>query len=328
MLTNNILELIGNTHLVRLRGERVFAKAEFLNPGGSIKDRVALAMLEAARRDGKLKPDSIICEPTSGNTGIGLALVGRLMGYPVRIVMPEGMSEERKKLIRALGADLVLTPDKEGIAGAVRRVEQMEAADSRIFVPQQFKNPANPRIHYEQTAHELWQQMSGNIACFVAGVGSGGTLQGVGKFLKEQDRSTRIVAVEPENCSALLHHEPGLHQIQGIGDGFIPDVLDVSLVDEVVEVSDENAIETARQLGRDFGLLVGISSGANVWAARRLAERIEGNITTVLPDRAERYFSTALMQQHNSQIPGGRRFSVKESRAEHHLNLQIVKTPT
>jgi cysteine synthase len=295
MLTDNILELIGNTPLVRLKGERVFAKAEFLNPGGSIKDRVALAMLEAARRDGKLKPDTIICEPTSGNTGIGLALVGRLMGYRVRIVMPEGMSEERKKLIKALGADLILVPDKEGIAGAVRRVREMAADDPHVFVPQQFENPANPRIHYEQTARELWRQMSGEIACFVAGVGSGGTLQGVGKFLKEQNKGIRIVAVEPENCSALLHHEPGLHQIQGIGDGFIPAVLDVAQVDEVVEVSDRNAIETTRQLGRDFGLLVGISSGANVWAARRLADRIEGNIATVLPDRAERYFSTALM---------------------------------
>jgi cysteine synthase A len=295
MLTDNILELIGNTPLLRLKGQRVFAKAEFLNPGGSIKDRVALAMLEAARRDGRLKPDTIICEPTSGNTGIGLALVGRLMGYRVRIVMPEGMSEERKKLIKALGADLILVPDKEGIAGAVRRVREMAAEDPRVFVPQQFENPANPRIHYEQTARELWRQMSGEIACFVAGVGSGGTLQGVGKFLKEQNKNVRIVAVEPENCSALLGHEPGLHQIQGIGDGFIPQVLDVAQVDEVVEVSDGNAIETTRQLGRDYGLLVGISSGANVWAARRLADRIPGNIATVLPDRAERYFSTALM---------------------------------
>ncbi|MCX5647190.1 MAG: cysteine synthase A [Phycisphaerae bacterium] len=295
MLTDNILELIGNTPLLQLKGERVFAKAEFLNPGGSIKDRVALAMLEAAQRDGKLKPDTIICEPTSGNTGIGLALVGRLMGYRVRIVMPEGMSEERKKLIKALGADLILVPDKEGIAGAVCRVREMAAEDLRVFVPQQFENPANPRIHYEQTARELWRQMSGEIARFVAGVGSGGTLQGVGKFLKEQNKGIRIVAVEPENCSALLGHEPGLHQIQGIGDGFIPAVLDVSLVDEVVEVSDGDAIETTRQLGRDFGLLVGISSGANVWAARQLADRIRGNLATVLPDRAERYFSTALM---------------------------------
>ncbi len=295
MLTDSILDLIGNTPVLRLRGESVFAKAEFLNPGGSIKDRVALAMLEAARRGGKLHANSIITEPTSGNTGIGLALVGRLMGYRVRIVMPEGMSEERKKLIRGLGADLVLIPDEDGIGGAVRRVEEMAAEDRRVFVPQQFKNPANPRIHYEQTARELWRQMNGDIQCFVAGVGSGGTLQGVGTFLKEQNKSVRIVAVEPENRSALLGHEPGLHQIQGIGDGFIPEVLDVSLVDSVVEVSDEDAIDTTRRLGRDFGLLVGISSGANVWAARKLAQAISGNIATVLPDRAERYFSTALL---------------------------------
>jgi cysteine synthase A len=295
MVTDNILALIGNTPVLQLKGEKIFAKAEFLNPGGSIKDRVALAMLEAARRDGKLKADSTICEPTSGNTGIGLALVGRLMGYRVRIVMPEGMSEERKKLIKALGADLVLIPDKEGIGGAVRRVREMAAQDSRLFVPQQFENPANPQVHYEQTARELWHQMAGEIDCFVAGVGSGGTLQGVGRFLKEQRKSIRIVAVEPENRSALLGHEPGLHQIQGIGDGFIPDVLDVKMVDEVVEVSDEAAIETTRQLGRDFGLLVGISSGANVWAARQLTGKIPGNIATVLPDRAERYFSTALL---------------------------------
>jgi cysteine synthase A len=295
MFTDNVLDLIGNTPLVQLKGERIFAKAEFLNPGGSIKDRIALAMLQAARRDGKLKPDSIICEPTSGNTGIGLALVGRLMGYQVRIVMPQGMSEERKKLIRALGADLVLVPDEQGIAGAVRKTEEMAAEDARIFVPQQFKNSENPRVHYEKTAAELWRQMKGKIDCFVAGVGSGGTLQGVGKFLKEHRQGVRIMAVEPENRSALLGHEPGLHQIQGIGDGFIPDVLDVSLVDGVVEVSDEAAIETTRQLGRDYGLLVGISSGANVWAARKLAKEIGGNITTVLPDRAERYFSTALL---------------------------------
>jgi cysteine synthase A len=295
MRTDNILDLIGNTPLVQLKGERIFAKAEFLNPGGSIKDRIALAMLQAARRDGKLGPDSIICEPTSGNTGIGLALVGRLMGYRVRIVMPQGMSEERKKLIRGLGADLVLIPDEQGIAGAVRKTEEMAAQDARVFVPQQFENPENPRVHYEMTAAELWRQMDGQIDCFVAGVGSGGTLQGVGKFLKEHRKEVKIIAVEPEHRSALLGHEPGLHQIQGIGDGFIPAVLDVSLVDGVVEVSDEAAIETTRQLGRDCGLLVGISSGANVWAARKLATEIDGNITTVLPDRAERYFSTALL---------------------------------
>jgi cysteine synthase len=295
MLTNNILSLIGNTPLLQLGSERVFAKAEFLNPGGSIKDRVALAMLEGAERDGRLRPDSLIVEPTSGNTGIGLALVGRLKGYPVVIVMPEGMSQERKMLIRALGAELCLTPDGESIAGAVRRARQMAADNPRMLMLMQFENPDNPRVHYEETAHELWRQMEGKIDCFVAGVGSGGTIQGVGKFLKERKPEIRVVAVEPKNVSALLGHEPGLHQIQGIGDGFIPAVLDVSLVDEVIEVSDADAITTTRQLGRDHGLLVGISSGANVWAARQLAQRYGGNIATVLPDRAERYFSTALL---------------------------------
>jgi cysteine synthase A len=295
MLTDNILDLIGNTPLVRLKEENVYAKAEFLNPGGSIKDRVALAMIEGAERDGKLTPDSIIMEPTSGNTGIGIALVGRLKGYGVRIVMPEDMSDERKKLIQALGAELVLTPAKDSIRGAVERVRQMAAEDSHIYVPQQFENPDNPRIHYDETARELWRQMTGEVDAFVAGVGSGGTLQGVGKFLREHKPDAKIVAVEPKNVSAILGHEPGLHQIQGIGDGFVPDVLDVSLVDEVIEVTDEDAIETTRQLGRDYGLLVGISSGANVWAARQLATRMKGNVATVLPDRAERYFSTALL---------------------------------
>ena len=295
MRTDNVLDLIGNTPLVQLKNERIFGKAEFLNPGGSIKDRVALAMLEGAERDGRLKPDTIICEPTSGNTGIGVALIGRMKGYQVRIAMPEGMSEERKKIIKALGAELILTPDEESIDGAVRRVRELAAADSRVFVPQQFENPDNPRCHYEDTAHELWRQIRGQVDCFVAGVGSGGTLQGIGRFLKEHKPDVSIVAVEPKNVSALLGHEPGLHQIQGIGDGFVPAVLDISLVDEVVEVTDEDAIETTRQLGRDLGLLVGISSGANVWAARQLAPRIEGNVATILPDRAERYFSTALL---------------------------------
>ncbi len=295
MLTDNILDLIGNTPLIRLKDERVYAKAEFLNPGGSVKDRVALAMLEGAARDGKLRPDSIIVEPTSGNTGIGLALVGRLKGYAVRIVMPAGMSEERKKLIRALGAELVLTPDKDGLTGAVRAAEEIAGKDPRVFIPQQFKNPDNPRCHYNETAREIWRQMEGDIDCFVAGVGSGGTLQGVGTFLREHKPGVKIVAVEPKNVAALLGHEPGLHQIQGIGDGFIPAILDVSLVDEVIEVTDEDAIETTRQLGRDYGLLVGISSGANVWGARKMAEQLPGKIATILPDRAERYFSTALL---------------------------------
>lgn len=295
MYTDDILSLIGNTPMLKIKGENIFAKAEFLNPGGSIKDRVALAMIEGAEKRGILHTDSIIVEPTSDNTGIGLALVGRLKGYAVRIVMPEGMSEERKKLIRSLGAELILTPDEESISGAVNMVEQMRKQDDRIFVPQQFENPDNPKVHYEQTAAEIWEQTEGDISAFVAGVGSGGTLQGVGKFLKEKDPSIHIVAVEPRNVSALLGHEPGLHQIQGIGDGFIPGVLDVNLVDDVIEVSDQDAIETTRCLNRDLGLLVGISSGANVWACRKISERIDGNIVTVLPDRVERYFSTSLL---------------------------------
>ncbi len=295
MLTDNILDLIGNTPLLRLGEERIFAKAEFLNPGGSVKDRVARAMIEGARRDGKLSDETIIVEPTSGNTGIGLALVGRMMGLTVRIAMPENMSEERKKLIRALGAELVLTPADESIEGAVRAAERMAEEDPRVWVPNQFENPENPRVHYEQTGPELWRQMTGDVDVFVAGVGSGGTLQGVGRFLREHRPEVSIVAVEPKNVSALLGHEPGLHQIQGIGDGFVPGVLDVSLVDEVIEVTDDDAIETTRRLGRDRGLLVGISSGANVWAARKLAETHRGNIATLLPDRAERYFSTALL---------------------------------
>ena len=295
MLTDTVLDLIGNTPLVQLKGEPIFAKAEFLNPGGSIKDRVARAMIEGAERDGRLKPDSILVEPTSGNTGIGIALIGRLKGLQVKIVMPEGMSEERKRIIRALGAELILTPDKESLDGAVRKVNEIAESDPRVIVLQQFENPDNPRCHYEDTAHELWHQIHGDIDFFVAGVGSGGTLQGIGKFLKEHKPGVKIVAVEPKNVAALLGHEPGLHQIQGIGDGFIPAVLDISLVDDVIEVTDEDAIDTTRQLGTDLGLLVGISSGANVWAARQLALKYPGKIGTILPDRAERYFSTALL---------------------------------
>ncbi len=295
MLTDNILDLIGNTPLIRLKGENIFAKAEFLNPGGSIKDRVALAMLEGAERDGRLKADSIIVEPSSGNTGIGLALVGRLKGYKVIIVMPENMSAERKKLIKALGAELVLTPADQGIAGAVSRALSMADENKRVYIPNQFKNPDNVRVHYEETAHELWRQMTGDIDFFIAGVGSGGTLQGVGTFLKEHKPGVKLIAVEPKNVSAILGHEPGLHQIQGIGDGFVPEILDVKIVDEVVEVTDEDAIETTRRLGQDYGLLVGISSGANIWAAREIVNKYKGNCTTVLSDRAERYFSTSLL---------------------------------
>ena len=294
MLTDNILDLIGNTPLIHLHGENIFAKGEFLNPGGSIKDRVALAMLEGAERDGRLQPGCCIVEPTSGNTGIGVALVGRLKGYCVKIVMPENMSIERKKLIQALGAELILTPAEDSLGGAVRKVEEIASADSRVFVPQQFTNADNPRVHYEETAHELWRQMSGEVAAFVAGVGSGGTLQGIGRFLKEHRPDVKLVAVEPKNVSAILGHEPGLHQIQGIGDGFIPDVLDVRMVDMVFTVSDEEAVETTRRLSQEEGLLVGTSSGANVFVALHM-DNGRNRVVTVLPDRAERYFSTALL---------------------------------
>ena len=295
---DTILDAVGNTPMVKLKKvtrHDVFAKAEFLNPGGSVKDRVAKYLLEEAQQDGKLKKGSIILEPSSGNTGIGVTLVGVQMGYRVIIVMPENMSEERKKIIRALGGELILTPADDGIQGAVDKAMQMAAENPDIFVPQQFENPKNPEIHYLSTGPEIWEQMDGKIDSFVAGVGSGGTLGGVGQFLKKMNRHIKVVAVEPQNSAALLGHEPGLHQIQGIGDGFVPAVLDVSLIDGVVTVSDEAAIEMTRRLAREEGLLVGTSSGANVWAAIRLAERGGGQIATVLPDRAERYFSTSLI---------------------------------
>lgn len=295
METCDILDLIGNTPLVKLRNENIVAKAEFLNPGGSIKDRPALAMIEAAEREGMLKPGMKIVEPTSGNTGIGITLVGCAKGYEAWIVMPEGMSEERKNIIRVLGGHLVLTPDKENIAGAIEKAEEL-VKEYNGYMPQQFKNPNNALVHYEKTAPELSRQAPGKIDAFVSGVGSGGTIQGVGSFLKENHPDVTIVAAEPKNASALLGHEPGLHQIQGIGDGLIPDILDVSLVDRVVEVTDDDAIATTRELASSNSLLCGTSSGANIWAARQIAkEHPEWLIATVLPDRAERYFSTGLL---------------------------------
>ncbi len=291
----DILDLIGNTPLIKLRNENIVAKAEFLNPGGSIKDRVALAMIEAAERDGTLRPGMKIVEPTSGNTGIGIALVGIAKGYEVYIVMPEGMSEERKNIIKVLGANLILTPDSQNIAGAVAKAEEL-AAEFNAYMPQQFKNPNNALAHYEYTAPELWRQAGDKIDAFVSGIGSGGTIQGIGSFLKKSNPDVTIVAVEPKNVSALLGHEPGLHQIQGIGDGFIPDILDVSLIDRIIEVTDDDAIATTRGLASTNSLLCGTSSGANIWAARQIAqEHPDWVIATMLPDRAERYFSTGLL---------------------------------
>lgn len=299
-MIENVIDLIGHTPLISLKemtGLPIFAKAEFLNPGGSIKDRVAKNMVEEAESSGYLKAGMTIVEPTSGNTGIGIALVGVRKGYRVIIVMPENMSEERKKIIRALGAELVLTPPEESIDGSVRKAEQLMEEIGNCFMPQQFKNPANPAIHYKETARELFEQMDRRVDVFVSGLGSGGTLQGIGSYLKEQNPNVKIVAVEPKNVSALLGHEPGLHSIQGIGDGFIPDVLDTSLIDDIVEVSDEDAIQTARELAGIQGLLCGTSSGANVWACRKMAEKYgdDRRFATVLADRMERYFSTGLL---------------------------------
>ena len=300
MYYSNVIDMIGNTPLFSFKestGFNIFAKAEFLNPGGSIKDRIAKNMIEAAEKDGKLKPGMTIIEPTSGNTGIGLALCGVRKGYKVIIVMPENMSEERKKIIKALGAELVLTPKELSVDGAVKEAERIAAQSDEYFVPQQFKNPANPDIHYRTTARELCEQIGQKIDVYVSGIGSGGTLQGIAKYLLEQNPDTKIVAVEPKNVSALLGDEPGLHQIQGIRDGFIPDILDTKIITDIVEVSDDDAIDTARHLAKVQGLLVGTSSGANVWTAMRMAEKYGKDkvIATVLPDRAERYFSTALI---------------------------------
>ena len=300
MLEKTILDEIGNTPLLKLRNITsycILAKSEFLNPGGSIKDRVAKHLIEEAEKEGKLTKDSIIVEPTSGNTGIGMVLIGAQKGYRVIIVMPEDMSEERKKIIKAFGGELILTPAEESLQGSVEKVEEMAKEDPRIYVPQQFENPRNPEIHYLTTGPEIWSQTKGQVDALVAGVGSGGTLGGIGKFLKEKNPHIKVIAVEPINSAALSGHEPGLHQIQGIGDGFVPKVLDVSLIDEVITVSDEDAITTARELAKQEGLLVGTSSGANVWSSIKAAEKFgkDKTVVTILSDRAERYFSTSLI---------------------------------
>jgi cysteine synthase A len=298
MLIDSVLEAVGGTPLVRLKkmsSGNVFAKAEFLNPGGSIKDRVAKHIIESAEKEGRLRRGMIIIEATSGNTGIGLSLVGVQKGYQVICVMPENMSEERKKIIQAFGGQIISTPAEESLSGSLQKMQEITyAASEKYFVVNQFANPRNPEIHYLETGPEIWQDTNGEIDIFVAGVGSGGTLQGIGAVLKEKKPSVKIVAVEPKTSAALLGREPGLHKIQGIGDGFIPAVLDVNLVDMVFTVSDEEAIETTRKLSREEGLLAGTSSGANVFAALHM-DNGRNRVVTILPDRAERYFSTALL---------------------------------
>jgi len=298
MLLNSVLEAVGNTPLIRLKkmsSGNVFGKAEFLNPGGSLKDRVAKQIIESAEKEGELKTGMTIIEATSGNTGIGLSLVGVQKGYPVICLMPENMSVERRKIIEAFGGEIIYTPAEESLSGSLKKMQEItEGEPKKYFVANQFANPHNPEIHYMQTAPEIWEDTNGEIDIFVAGVGSGGTLQGIGKFLKEKRPGTKIVAVEPKNSAALLGREPGLHQIQGIGDGFIPDVLDLKLVDMVFTVSDEEAILTTRKLSKEEGLLVGTSSGANVFAALHM-DNGRNKVVTILPDRVERYFSTALL---------------------------------
>jgi cysteine synthase A len=297
----SILDQIGNTPLVRIgrlspRPEvHIWAKLESMNPGGSVKDRIALSMVEAAERDGRLKPGGTIVEPTSGNTGIGLALVGAVKGYRVVLTMPESMSMERRKLLQGYGAELVLTPAAGGMRSAIERAEEL-VAEHGYFLPQQFKNPANPQVHRVTTGPEILTQCPDPIDYFVAGIGTGGTITGVGQVLRAALPDIRIIGVEPADSAILSGGQPGSHKIQGIGAGFVPDVLNTELLDEVVRVTNNEAFETARRLAREEGLLVGISSGAAMAATLKVAERVEGSATlvTVFASTGERYLSTEL----------------------------------
>ncbi|PQO89362.1 cysteine synthase A [Massilia phosphatilytica] len=302
-IANDVTELIGNTPLVRIRrmaqgaGADLTAKLEFYNPAHSVKDRIGWAMIEAAEQAGKIGPNTIIVEPTSGNTGIALAMVCAARGYRCRLVMPETMSNERRMLLRAYGAELVLTPGPEGMLGAIRRAEEIVAADPNCFMPQQFNNPANPEVHRRTTAEEIWRDTDGKVDILVAGVGTGGTITGVAEVIKARKPSFQAIAVEPEASPILSKGTKGPHPIQGIGAGFIPDVLNTKAYDEVITVKNEDAFETARAAAREEGLLVGISSGAALWAAIQVARRPENAgklIVTIIPSFGERYLSTAL----------------------------------
>jgi cysteine synthase A len=297
---DNILDLIGNTPVVRLNrlppsgAAMVWAKLERFNPGGSVKDRIAKAMIEAAERDGILRPGGVVVEPTSGNTGIGLAMTAAVKGYRCILVMPDTLSVERRTLMKAYGAELVLTPGAEGMKGAVARAEEL-VREHEGFMPQQFQNPANPEVHRRTTAAEILAQVTAFDA-FVAGVGTGGTITGVGQVLKDVLRQVQIVAVEPAGSPVLSGGSPGKHKIQGIGAGFVPDVLDTDVIDEIVRVADDDAREMARRLAREEGILSGISSGAAAWAAIQVAQRLgeTKTVVTLLPDLGERYLSTGL----------------------------------
>ncbi|WP_303785931.1 cysteine synthase A [Azovibrio restrictus] len=302
-IAGNVTELVGNTPLVRLNkltagcGATVAVKLEFLNPAHSVKDRIAVAMIDAAQAAGKIGPDTVILEPTSGNTGIGLAMVCAARGIKCAFVMPETMSRERRLLLKAYGAELILTPGPEGMGGAIRKAQELAAADSRYLIPQQFENPANPEVHRQTTAEEIWRDTDGQVDIFVAGVGTGGTITGVGQVLKAKKSDVKVVAVEPAASPVLSGGEKGPHPIQGIGAGFVPAILDTRIYDEVIQVANEDAFAIARRLATEEGLLVGISSGAAVSAALVLAKRPENAgklIVAILPSFGERYLSTAL----------------------------------
>jgi len=304
-IAEKLTDLIGNTPLLALNryskeaglAAPIIGKLEYFNPLGSVKDRIAFAMIEAGEAAGKIKPDTVIIEPTSGNTGIGLAFVSASRGYKLILTMPETMSVERRNLLKALGAELVLTPGAEGMKGAIRKAEELAQANPNSFLPQQFKNPANPEMHRKTTAEEIWRDTGGKVDIFIAGVGTGGTITGVGEVLKSRNPAVQIIAVEPADSPVLSGGQPGPHKIQGIGAGFVPDVLNANIIDEIITVKNDDAMATGRELARTEGLLIGISCGAAVWAATQVAKRPENKgkvVVVILPDTGERYLSTAL----------------------------------
>ena len=306
-IAKKLTDLIGNTPLLELGTYRdenkleanLIAKLEYFNPLGSVKDRVANAMIETAIKEGKINKDTVIIEPTSGNTGIGLAFVTATKGLRLILTMPETMSIERRRIVSALGAEVVLTPGVEGMKGAIAKAEALKEEYGNAFIPQQFENEANPKIHFETTGPEIWRDTDGKVDIFVAGVGTGGTVTGIGKYIKSQNPNAKIVAVEPATSAVLSGHKPGPHKIQGIGAGFVPKVLDLDIVDEIIPVDNEDAFNASKAVAKAEGLLVGISSGASIYAATELAKRPENkgkNIVVLLPDTGERYLSTTLFE--------------------------------